>query len=313
MRKDLILHLSALSVLLLLELLGIFSDYHQGNFARILVLAAYGVGYNILFGYTGLLSLGHALFFSAGLYASGLSIYHLDYDIGQSIILAIGISAFISFLIGFLALRTIGVSFMIVTLMFSQIAYLSILYFGSITRGDEGFVIQQSSRIFFSLDLSNPTIRYYSALLIFSLCIFINLWIAKSSFGRVLIAIRENSDRALMLGYNVHLYKLFAVIISGTISGLAGACYGILFGYVGASFAAVPYSIFPLLWVLIGGAGTVLGPLVGAIFMFYLIDYASDITDAYMIIVGITLLVVTLYARRGLLGELRYRYFKWIP
>ena len=313
MRKDLILHLSALSVLLLLELLGIFSDYHQGNFARILVLAAYGVGYNILFGYTGLLSLGHALFFSAGLYASGLSIYHLDYDIGQSIILAIGISAFISSLIGFLALRTIGVSFMIVTLMFSQIAYLSILYFGSITRGDEGFVIQQSSRIFFSLDLSNPTIRYYSALLIFSLCIFINLWIAKSSFGRVLVAIRENNDRALMLGYNVQSYKLLSIIISGTISGFAGACYGILFGYVGASFATVSYSIFPLLWVLIGGAGTVLGPLVGAIFMFYLIDYASDITDAYMIIVGVSLLIVTLFARRGLLGELRYRFFKWIP
>ena len=313
MRKDLILHLSALSVLLLLELLGIFSDYHQGNFARILVLAAYGVGYNILFGYTGLLSLGHALFFSAGLYASGLSIYHLDYDIGQSIILAIGISAFISSLIGFLALRTIGVSFMIVTLMFSQIAYLSILYFGSITRGDEGFVIQQSSRVLFSLDLSNPTIRYYSALLIFSLCIFINLWIAKSSFGRVLVAIRENSDRALMLGYNVQSYKLLSIIISGTISGFAGACYGILFGYVGASFATVSYSIFPLLWVLIGGAGTVLGPLVGAIFMFYLIDYASDITDAYMIIVGVSLLIVTLFARRGLLGELRYRFFKWIP
>ena len=312
MRKDLILHLSALSVLLLLELLGIFSDYHQGNFARILVLAAYGVGYNILFGYTGLLSLGHALFFSAGLYASGLSIYHLDFDIGQSIILAIGISAFVSSLIGFLALRTIGVSFMIVTLMFSQIAYLSILYFGSITRGDEGFVIQQSSRVFLSMDLSNPTIRYYSALLIFSLCMLTNLWIAKSPFGRVLVAIRENSDRALMLGYNVKLYKLFSIIISGTISGLAGACYGILFGYVGASFAAVSYSIFPLLWVLIGGAGTVLGPLIGAIFMFYLIDYASDITDAYMIIVGVALLFVTLFAKRGIMGELRYRFYKWI-
>jgi len=103
------------------------------------------------------------------------------------------------------------------------------------------------------------------------------------------------------------------LIISGTISGFAGACYGILFGYVGASFATVSYSIFPLLWVLIGGAGTVLGPLVGAIFMFYLIDYASDITDAYMIIVGVSLLIVTLFARRGLLGELRYRFFKWIP
>ena len=312
MRKDIILHLSALLILFLLEILGIFSEYHQGNFARILVLAAYGVGYNILFGYTGLLSLGHALFFSAGLYASGLPIYHLDYSIEQSLFLAICISALISLIIGFLALRTIGVSFMIVTLMFSQIAYLSILYFGSITRGDEGFVIQQSSRVFLSMDLSNPKIRYYSALLIFSLSMLINLWIAKSPFGRVLVAIRENSDRALMLGYNVKLYKLFSIIISGTISGLAGACYGILFGYVGASFAAVSYSIFPLLWVLIGGAGTVLGPLIGAIFMFYLIDYASDITDAYMIIVGVALLFVTLFARRGIIGELRYRYYKWI-
>ena len=81
---------------------------------------------------------------------------------------------------------------------------------------------------------------------------------------------------------------------------------------MGASFAAVSYSIFPLLWVLIGGAGTVLGPLIGAIFMFYLIDYASDITDAYMIIVGVALLFVTLFARRGIMGELRYRFYKWI-
>ena len=81
---------------------------------------------------------------------------------------------------------------------------------------------------------------------------------------------------------------------------------------MGASFAAVSYSIFPLLWVLIGGAGTVLGPLIGAIFMFYLIDYASDITDAYMIIVGVALLFVTLFARRGIIGELIFRYYKWI-
>ena len=222
---------------------------------------------------------------------------------------------------------------MIVTLMFSQVGYLCILYFGGITRGDEGIVIQQSSRVFLSLDLSDPTIRYYAALIIFSLCLIFNLWIAKSSFGRVLIAFRENSDRALMLGYNVHLYKLFAVIISGTISGLAGACYGILFGYVGASFAAVPYSIFPLLWVLIGGAGTVLGPLVGAIFMFYLIHSLNYSIIFFWEVIKqllqitcfssipfqlgnnfhLFLLIVTLYARRGLLGELRYRYFKWIP
>ena len=313
MKRDLFIHLGAIVLLFLLEILGIFSDYHQGNFARILVLTVYGIGYNVLFGYTGLLSLGHALFFSAGLYAAGLSIYHLDYNVGQALILAFCFSVLVSLVIGYLALRTVGVSFMIVTLMFSQIAYLCILYFGGITRGDEGIVIQQSSRVFLSLDLSDPNIRYYSALTVFSFCLVFNLWIARSAFGRVLIAIRENSDRALMLGYNVQLYKLLAVIISGTISGIAGASYGILFGYVGASFAAVPYSIFPLLWVLLGGAGTVLGPLIGAIFMFYLIDYASDVTDAYMIIVGIALLLVTLFARRGLLGELRYRFFPWIP
>ena len=311
MKRDLIIHLGVIVLLFILQ--DVLSLYHQGNIARILVLAVYGIGYNILFGYTGLLSLGHALFFSAGLYASGLSIYHLDYSVGQAMVLAICFSAFISMLIGYLALRTVGVSFMIVTLMFSQIGYLCILYFGGITRGDEGIVIQQSSRVFLSLDLSDSTIRYYSALLIFSLCLLFNLWIARSSFGRILVAIRENSDRTLMLGYNVHLYKLMAVIISGTVSGIAGASYGILFGYVGASFAAVPYSIFPLLWVLLGGAGTVLGPLIGAVFMFYLIDYASDITDAYMIIVGVTLLLVTLFARRGLLGEVRYRFFPWIP
>ena len=311
MKRDLIIHLGVICLLFVLQ--DILSLYHQGNIARILVLAVYGIGYNILFGYTGLLSLGHALFFSAGLYAAGLSIYHLDYSIGQSILLAICFSALVSLVIGYLALRTVGVSFMIVTLMFSQIGYLCILYFGGITRGDEGIVIQQADRVFLSLDLSNSTIRYYAALIVFSLCLLFNLWIARSSFGRILIAIRENSDRALMLGYNIHFYKLCAVIISGTVSGIAGASYGILFGYVGASFAAVPYSIFPLLWVLLGGAGTVLGPLIGAVFMFYLIDYASDITDAYMIIVGVALLLITIFARRGLLGELRYRFFPWIP
>ena len=123
MRKDLILHLGALAILLFLELFGVFSDYHQGNFARILVLAAYGFGYNVIFGYTGLLCLGHALFFSAGLFASGLSIYHLDYNVGQSLILAICFSAFFSLVIGYLALRTVGVSFMIVHKCFIKLAF----------------------------------------------------------------------------------------------------------------------------------------------------------------------------------------------
>ena len=116
-----------------------------------------------------------------------------------------------------------------------------------------------------------------------------------------------------MLGYNVFAYKLGAVILSGTVSAAAGAAYGLLFGYVGATFASVQYSIFPLLWVLLGGAGTVLGPLIGTLFMFYLIDLSSGVTSAYMLVAGVVLVLVTLFAPQGLAGLLRARLWRWLP
>ena len=116
-----------------------------------------------------------------------------------------------------------------------------------------------------------------------------------------------------MLGYNVFLYKLGAVVVSGTISGLAGAAYGILFGYVGATFASVQYSILPLLWVLLGGAGTVLGSFVGTLFMTYLIDIASGLTQAHLLVAGIVLVLLTLFARQGIMGEVRRRWLSWLP
>jgi branched-chain amino acid transport system permease protein len=116
-----------------------------------------------------------------------------------------------------------------------------------------------------------------------------------------------------MLGYDVFRHKLAAVIVSGTLSGAAGAAYALLFGYVGATFASVQYSIFPLLWVLLGGAGTTIGPLVGVIFMFYLIDWSSGLTNAYMLVAGLALVLLTLFARAGLMGEVRRRWLPWLP
>jgi len=133
------------------------------------------------------------------------------------------------------------------------------------------------------------------------------------SFGRVLIGIRENEERTRMLGYDVWQHKFGAVVISGVISGAAGAAYGLLFGYVGATFGSVQYSIFPLLWVLLGGAGTTIGPLVGAVFMFYLIDYTSGLTSAYLLVVGVVLVLLTLFARAGIMGEIRKRWVSWLP
>ena len=305
------LHFGVLALLFVLQF--VLPAYHHGNLARIMVLASYAIGYNILFGYTGLLSLGHALFFAAGMYGMGMAIHLFEVSPAPALIAGLVAGVIVSVAVGYLALRTAGVAFMIVTLMFAQAGYLMILYLGAYTRGDEGVVIQQGERILWGIDLSDPTNRYFAALALFSICLIFTLRLVQAPFGKTLIAIRENEERARMLGYDVFAHKWAAVVMSGTISALAGASYGLLFGYVGATFATVQYSIFPLLWVLLGGAGTVLGPLVGTLFMFYLIDLSSGVTSAYMLIAGVALVLLTLFAPQGLAGEIRARVWRWLP
>ena len=287
--------------------------YHQGNMAKIMVMATYAIGYNVLFGYTGLLSLGHAMFFAAGMYGMGLTMQHGGLPALPAFLLGVLAAGVVSAFVALLALRTIGVGFMIVTLMFAQAGFLTILYFGAWTRGDEGFVIAQALRQIGGVDLTDPITRYLAAWLLFSGALLGTAALMKARFGNVLIAIRENEERTRMLGYDVYAHKFAALVISGTLSGAAGAAYGLLFGYVGATFATVQYSIFPLLWVLLGGAGTTIGQLLGALFMFYLIDYTSSLTSAYLLVVGVVLVLVTLFARAGMMGELRRRVAPWLP
>ncbi|MBB97038.1 MAG: branched-chain amino acid ABC transporter permease [Rhodobacteraceae bacterium] len=311
MIRSLALHLGLVALLFALHF--VLPPYHHGNLARVMVLATYAIGYNLLFGYTGLLSLGHALFFAAGMYGMALSVQYLGAAPAPALLLGLVAGLVVAGITGALALRTTGVAFMIVTLMFAQAGYLTILYFGEYTRGDEGFVIQQAQRVLWGLDLSQPTWRYMAAWALFSACLLGSLALIRRPFGRTLIAIRENEERARMLGYDTFAHKWVAVVLSGGISALAGAAYGLLFGYAGASFASVQYSIFPLLWVLLGGAGTILGPFVGTLFMFYLIDLSSGITTAYMLMAGVVLVLLTLFAPQGLIGELRRRVWGWLP
>ena len=305
---------SHLTLLGLLAVSGfLLGDYHQGNLARIMVLAVYATGYNILFGYTGLLSLGHAMFFAAGLYGMGLSIRFLDFGPVSGFLGGMVCGALLAALLGALALRAKGVAFMIVTLMFAQAVYLTVLYFGEYTRGDEGFVLQPDGRVLLGIPLSEADPRFWAAFVLFAVAVVVSLWIVRHPFGKTLVAIRENEARAQMIGYDTFRFKWAAVILSGTFSAASGAAYGLLFGYVGASFASVQYSIFPLLWVLLGGAGTVVGPFIGTLFMFYLIDFSSGLTTAYMLVAGVALVLLTLFAPGGTAGEIRKRWFRGLP
>ncbi|TKT83061.1 branched-chain amino acid ABC transporter permease [Aquamicrobium sp. LC103] len=314
-RRAVALHLAVIAVLFALNF--ILPEYHRGIFSRVMVLAVFAMGYNILFGYTGLLSLGHAMFFAAGLYGAGLPLYHLGWGVPESFVVGLACGVVLSAAVGVLALRTTGVAFMIVTMMFSQVFYLATLYFTTYTRGEEGLVLPQAARRVelggVALDLTNPASRYMIALAMFSIVLLATLALVRAPFGRTLVAIRENEERMRMLGYDVFRAKLSAVILSGLFCAASGAAYALLFGYVGSGFASIQYSILPLLWVLLGGAATTLGPLIGTLFMFYVIDITSAYTSAYLLLVGVALILLILFFPRGLLGSIRERWLPWLP
>lgn len=309
------LHAAVVAVLVGLNF--VLPEYHHAVLARVLVLAVFAIGYNLLYGYVGLLSLGHAMFFAAGLYGAGLPLYHLGWSVPAAFGTGIASGLVVSLVIGLLALRTSGVAFMIVTMMFAQVFYLTTLYFGEWTRGDEGLVLPQQARQLvvgdWQLDLTDPTTRYLLAVALFAAALFATVAIVRSRHGRVLVAIRENEERTRMLGYDTFANKLAAVATSGLICAVAGAAYALLFGYVGSTFASVQYSILPLLWVLLGGAATTLGPLLGTLFMYYVVDIASGYTSAYMLIVGAALILLVLYFRKGVVGTIRDRWARWLP
>ncbi|MEN9411392.1 MAG: hypothetical protein RL216_3366 [Pseudomonadota bacterium] len=303
------LHLATLA--LVAALLVTLPPYHATNLARILVLAVFAIGYNLAFGYTGLLSLGHALFFAAGVYGAALPITYLGLPQLPALIAGLLAGGLAAALVGLLALRTAGVSFMIVTLMFAQAGYLTLLYFGPITGGDEGLVLPDATTLLpgLSADAARATIAFA----LFTLALLTSLLIVQSRLGRTLIAIRENEDRSRMLGYDTFKVKLIALALSGLFSGAAGAAYALLFGYAGASFGTIQYSILPMLWVLMGGAGTVLGPLLGTAAMFYLVDIAGSYTTATLLFVGVALVLLILFAPKGILGTIRERWLTWLP
>lgn len=313
--RVLALHLGVLALLLGLQF--VVPPFHHGMLARIMVLAVYAIGYNVLLGYTGLMSLGHAMFFAAGMYATGLPVYYLGLGGAPAFALGVVGGVVAAVVVGLVALRTAGVAFLIVTMMLSQAFHLATLYFNEVTMGDQGFILSGQLRPLalggLRLGFADPGVKYNLALAVFGLALLVTVWLTGSPVGRVLVAVRENEERTRLLGYDTFRYKLLSLAISGGLSGAAGGAYALLFSYVGSTFASVLYSIYPLLWALLGGAGTTLGPLVGTVLMTYAVDVASGLTSSYLIVVGLMLVVLVLWFPTGIVGGIRARWLTWLP
>ena len=274
-----------------------------------LCFALFASAFNLLIGYTGLLSFGHAMFFGFAAYISGhaAKVWGLSPELA---VLAGTLSATaIGWVVGILAVRRQGIYFAMVTLALSQMIYFLCVQ-APFTYAEDGIQSIPRGKLFGVLDMGNDVNMYYFVLAIALIGFALIHRTIHSPFGQVLKSIRENEPRALSLGYDVDRYKLVAFVISATLAGLAGAIKSIALGLATLTDVSWQMSGEVVLMTLLGGMGTILGPSLGAAIIITMQNYLSDLGSWVTSIMGVTFVICVLAFRRGIVGEIEHRFGK---
>ncbi|PLR81240.1 branched-chain amino acid ABC transporter permease [Bacillus sp. V33-4] len=281
------------------------SLYYVNIFTEILILGVFAVSLNILVGQTGLVSLGHAAFFGAGAYASGLAAANVSSNV--FIMLAIGmlVTFLLSLLIGFVSTKAHGFYFLMLTLACSQMFYSIVYQWTDVTGGSNGLSGIPSPVLFGNTALSNQVLIYYFTLVVFSVLMVLISKLLHSPLGYVFIGIKENDERMKSIGYNTAFYKNLSFLIAGTLGGLAGGLYVIFNGFISPTDVHWTMSGSVLIMVLIGGAGTLWGPVIGAAFIVILETIISSYTENWMMIIGVAFILFTIFAPEGIAGLMK--------
>jgi branched-chain amino acid transport system permease protein len=270
---------------------------------NILVFGLYALGFNLLFGYTGLLSFGHSAFLGSGAYGCGIALVHFGVPFLGAIAIGIALATVFAAVIGFLAIRTRGIYFSMVTLALSQCVYYIFYQAVSLTGGENGLRGVNVATVF-GIDFVNPVNRYYVILIFVVLALWVFSRILASPFGAVLEAIRENENRARACGYDVARTKLLAFILSGSFCGLAGALYALHLSIVPIDILHYLTSGEVVMMALLGGMGTFFGPFVGAATFLLVQDVVTLMTPHWQLVVGIIFVLFVLFFPRGIWGSL---------
>ncbi len=268
-----------------------------------LCFALFAMAFNLLIGYVGLLSFGHAAFFGAAAYIVGHALKVWGLPIELALVIATLSSAFLGTIVGWLAIRRQGIYFAMITLALSQVVYFVALQAPQ-TGGEDGLQAIPRGVLFGLFDLSDSLVLYYVVLAIFLVCFFMMQRIVSSPFGEVLRAIRDNEPRAVSLGYQVDNYKLLAFTLSAGLSGLAGALKAIVFQIASLSDVHWHASGEVVLMTLLGGIGTAMGPVVGAFTYVALQNYLAPFGSWVFIIQGVVFVLCVLVFRDGIVGLL---------
>jgi branched-chain amino acid transport system permease protein len=270
---------------------------------KILCFALFACAFNLLLGYTGLLSFGHAAFLGWAGYICGYAVKEMGLSPELGIVAGTATAAVLGFVFGSLAIRRAGIYFAMVTLALAQLMYFLALQF-PFTGGEDGLQGVPRGHLLGFIDLANTMNMYYFVLAIFLGGFWLIDRTIHSPFGQVLKAIRENEPRAVSLGYDVDRYKLLAFVLSAALSGLAGATKTLVYQLASLTDVHWHMSGEIVLMTLLGGMGTVFGPIVGAGVVVGLQNYGAELGQWVTVLTGVIFVICVLSFRRGIVGEL---------
>lgn len=285
---------------------SIAGPYYAFIVAYGLIMGIVGLGFNLLLGYTGLLSFGHAGFFGVGMYALALAMRYLHID-SLEILLLISLFSclLVSLLLGLVASRLTAVYFALYMLAFGEIVYALVFKLYDITRGSDGLPVSLPSFLglrFESRHVFLYDYYYYFIVVVFLMCTFLMWVIVNSPFGKTLQAIRDNEIRARFVGIPVERYKFVAFVISGLYTGLGGALFAPLNGHVSPEQIYYGFSGEIVYFVLLGGMRSFAGPIIGAFIYTFIKVYVATITMYWLFILGLTLIIMVLLFPGGIMG-----------
>ncbi len=291
-------------VLALLGIVAPLAGLYPVFLMKALCFALFACAFNLLIGFTGLLSFGHAAFFGTAGYAAGYAIKGWGFPPELGILFAMLVAAAIGWVVGSLAIRRQGIYFSMITLALSQMIYFLCLQ-APFTGAEDGLQGVPRGKLLGFIDLQDDVNLYYFILAIFMACLLLIYRIVHSPFGQVLKAIRENEPRALSLGYDVDRYKLLAFVLSAALSGVAGATKTLVLGFETLTDVFWGTSGEVILMTLVGGLGTMFGPIVGAFTIITLQNYLADKVGSWVqVIMGVIFVICVLAFRRGIVGEI---------
>src|SRR5256886_13483732 len=266
--------------------------------SEIWIFAIFGLGLNLLLGYTGLLSFGQSTFFGSAAYVAGYLLKHYAIGLFAALGVGVGIGALSALLVGYLCVQRAGLYFIMLTFALNQLFYFIAYQWTSVTGGEDGMPgIPRPALL--GIDFRQPLAYYVLVSALFLLSLWAMRRIVESPLGKILQAIRENEVRAEAVGYNVPRFKLLAFVIGGAFSGFAGVLYAMLFGIVPLEAIGFVFSGNVVFATLIGGSGSLYGPIIGSVVIIWLSASMSVVWARWPLLLGVALVLVWLFLRGG--------------